>query len=87
MLVCSLVDYEHVGVFTINDARSFYGSFLWVSIVWCVATLWIFFVGRQSKTRGGWSLSTKDFASMKQLSILSLCSCYDLTISIYHEVC
>ncbi len=61
MLVCSLAGYEHVGVFMINDAQSFYGSFLWVSIVWCVVALWIFFVGHQSRTRGGRSLSTKDF--------------------------
>ncbi len=75
MLVCSLVGYEHGGVFMINE--SFYGSFLLVTIVWCVAILWIFFFARQSRTRGGWSLSTKDFDSMKQLSIRSFCSCYD----------
>ncbi len=29
----------------------------------------------------------EEFGSMKQLSILSLCPCYDLTICVYHEVC
>ncbi len=61
------VAYEHVGVFMINYARSFYSSFLWVSIVWCIATLWIFFVGRQSRTRGVWQYETTKYSELMSL--------------------
>jgi hypothetical protein len=70
----------------INRARFFYG-FFWVNVVWCIASVWIFLVGHDSKAIRGWNLSIKDLNNMKHLSILSFYSCYGSTVHIFHEVC
>jgi hypothetical protein len=51
----------------IDNVNSFFG-FVFMSFVWCIFVVWLFWFGHQSKMELVWSLSTTNFSTMKQLS-------------------